>query len=60
MKNTRLIRLKRNRYCQITKVSFPKNTILYAEHIVKDVWHINNYYVSLSVIEHEDFDFVLN
>ena len=55
---TRLIRLTKNRACHITKIFLPKNSVLYAEHVVKDVWHINNNNVKLSVIEHEDFDFM--
>jgi hypothetical protein len=55
---TRLIRLTKNRACYITKIFLPKNSVLYAEHVVKDVWHVNNNNVKLSVIEHEDFDFM--
>ena len=58
MKKTALIRLTKNRVCYITKIFLPKNSVLYAEHVIKDVWHINNYYVSISVIEYEDFDFM--
>ena len=58
MKKTALIRLKKNRSCEITKILLPKDTVLYAEHVIKDVWHINNHFVSISVIEYEDFDFM--
>ena len=58
MKKQALIRLTKNRVCYITKIFLPKNSVLYAEHVIKDVWHINNYYVSISVIEYEDFEFV--
>ena len=58
MKKHALIRLTKNRVCYITKIFLPKNSVLYADHVIKDVWHINNHYVSISVIEYEDFDFM--
>ena len=58
MKKHALIRLKKNRSCEITKIFLPKNSVLYAEHVIKDVWHINNNNIRLSVIQYEDFDFI--
>ena len=58
MKKTALIRLKKNRSCEITKIFLPKNSVLYAEHVIKDVWMINNNNIRLSVIEYVDFDFM--
>lgn len=58
MKKQALIRLTKNRVCYITKIFLPKNSVLYAEHVVKDVWHINNNNIKLSVIKYEDFDFM--
>lgn len=58
MKKTSLIRLTKNRVCYITKIFLPKNSVLYAEHVIKDVWHINNNNIRLSVIQYEDFDFI--
>ena len=61
MKKHRLIRLTKNRGCYITKVFLPKDTTVYADYIVADMWHVtlgkdNN--ISFSVIENEDFEFV--
>ena len=58
MKKSALIRLKKNRSCEITKIFLPKNSVLYAEHVIKDVWMINNNNIRLSVIQYEDFDFM--
>ena len=58
MKKHALIRLTKNRVCYITKIFLPKNSVLYADHVIKDVWHITNSNVSLSLIEYEDFEFV--
>ena len=58
MKKTALIRLTKNRVCYITKIFLPKNSVLYAEHVIKDVWMINNNNIRLSVIEYVDFDFM--
>ena len=58
MKKHALIRLKKNRSCEITKIFLPKNSVLYAEHVIKDVWMINNNNIRLSVIQYEDFDFM--
>ena len=58
MKKHALIRLTKNRVCYITKIFLPKNSVLYADHVIKDVWMINNNNIRLSVIEYEDFEFV--
>ena len=58
MKKHALIRLTKNRSCEITKIFLPKDTVIYADHVIEDVWHITNSNVSLSVIEYEDFDFI--
>jgi hypothetical protein len=58
MKKHALIKLKKNRSCEITKIFLPKNSVLYADHVIKDVWMINNNNIRLSVIEYEDFEFV--
>jgi len=61
MRKHRLIRLTRNRGCYITKVFLPKDTTVYANYIVADMWHITlgkDSKISFSVIENEDFVFV--
>jgi len=50
--------LTKNRVCYITKIFLPKNSVLYAEHVIKDVWMINNNNIRLSVIQYQDFDFM--
>jgi len=54
----RLIRLIKNRGCYITGIFLPKDTTVYASHVIMDVWHIKFCDNSLSVIEKEDFEFV--
>jgi len=61
MQNHRLIRLIKDRSCVITGVLLPKNTLVYANHLVEDVWSItlgrdNN--IAISVLEYEHFEFV--
>lgn len=61
MEKTRLIRLTKNRGCYITKVFLPKDTTVYADYIVADMWHITlgkDSKISFSVIEDDDFVFV--
>lgn len=61
MKKHRLIRLIKDRSCVITTVFLPKGTLVYANHLVEDVWSItlgrdNN--IAISVLEYEHFEFV--
>ena len=61
MKKHRLIRLIKDRNCHITGVFLPKDTTVYANYIVADMWHITlgkDSKISFSVIENEDFVFV--
>jgi hypothetical protein len=61
MRKHRLIRLIKDRGCVITGVLLPKNTLVYANHLVDDVWSITlgkDNSIALSVINYEHFDFV--
>ena len=61
MKKHRLIRLIKDRSCVITGVLLPKNTLVYANHLVDDVWSITlgkDNSIALSVLEYEHFEFV--
>ena len=61
MKKHRLIRLTKDRGCVITRMFLPKDTVVYANHLVEDVWAItlfrdNN--IAISGLEYEHFEFV--
>ena len=61
MKKHRLIRLIKDRSCVITRMFLPKDTVVYANHLVEDVWSITlgkDNSIALSVINYEHFDFV--
>ncbi len=61
MKKHRLIRLIKDRGCVITRIFLPKNTLMYANHLVDDVWSITlgkDNSIALSVINYEHFEFV--
>ncbi len=56
MKKHRLIRLIKDRGCVITRVFLPRDTVVYANHIVDDVWSITlgkDNSIALSVINYE-------
>ena len=61
MKKHRLIRLTKDRGYVITRMFLPKDTVVYANHLVDDVWSITlgkDNSIALSVINYEHFDFV--
>ena len=61
MQKTRLIRLIKDRNCNITGVSLPKDTTIFANHVISNAWSItigrDSKFV-LGVIEDDDLVFV--